>query len=103
MSKLDDEVVAFVHLSLDGRPEVIRGVERTGRSTRFATVIDGDGVGVEECLQVHTPSSFGGCSGFVVGHRTVAYRVYTSRGGYHTKAHRGECQEGQMFIHDGCF
>ena len=81
MGKLDDEVIAGQHLSLDGRPEVVCLVERTGRSTGFAAVVDLDGIGVEEGLQIHSPAAFGCGGGFVIAHRTVADSVDAAFGG----------------------
>ena len=79
VGKLNNEVVAGVHLCLYGWPEVVCLVERTRARTRFAAVIHFDRICVKESLQVHSPSAFRGCCRFVFAHRTVTDGVDATR------------------------
>ena len=89
VSELNNEVVAGVHLALDGRPEVVRLVERTGGGTGFPAVVDRHGVRVEERLEVHAPAAFWSRSGFVIAHGAVADRVNFTRSGSKRQSHQG--------------
>ena len=79
VGKLNNEVVAGVHLCLYGWPEVVCLVERTSARPRFAAVVYLYRIGIKECLQVHAPSAFGRSRRFVFAHRTVTDGVDATR------------------------
>ena len=76
MRELDDEVVALVHLVLDGCPIGSAGIETTGVGTGLTAIVNCDIRRIEERTEIHTPPSLVGGGFIILSHGAVADGVH---------------------------